>query len=68
MLRDKIIERQAKTNFNDEWHALKWVLSELDKMSCDNCVHNNSCDHCVWIISENELHDIAYCSDFEERE
>lgn len=70
MLRDKIIERQEKTNISDDWQkgyfsALEWVLSILP--DCKRC-GNFICKRKVEIdnFHAEEFMDITYCSEFKE--
>ena len=52
--------------------ALRWVLSEFKKMTCENCKYKNSCNKRETWIETNEdikrIDDITFCSLWEENE
>ena len=52
--------------------TLNWVLSELKKMTCENCKYVSVCDKRETWIETNEdikrIDDITFCSLWEENE
>jgi hypothetical protein len=72
-LKEKIEEEIKKINkphidggyIQGKVDALRWVLSELEKMTCQNCKLKDHCSNCL--IQQYGDIKIAFCSEWNEK-
>jgi hypothetical protein len=72
-LKEKIEEEIKKINkphidggyIQGKVDALRWVLSELKNMTCENCKDNNICGR--YIRQKYGTCKVTYCSEWEEK-
>jgi hypothetical protein len=66
------IERKDKNDIYinvmvKQFNTLHWILSEVEKMNCDNCQHNKDCLKTLKTFDDPIYKKINYCSEFEDK-